>query len=541
MKRLVSLLLASLFLLAGCAGSAARRTPFAVTESAAPTRELPPTPLFTDGGTHSRTEDYNQVFTFLTASDDAFTLNIESKLFDEPGAEKLWETVTGDLKFIADAAPIGPTPPAVYIVQKPLHGNAERIGDRVYCTAEDVESGVYREALVCAALNLDGSAEWWKLKGLIAYAFGETADETVLQKYYKQTGDMDILSLFPAYFVSAFASEEELRIARETALSLTAYIVENYGAEAFLAAGDGDYRQEWLASLGVDREYADPWAGSFAGYRYASSKDYPLIVTTDRQDMFYMLPLPEDVDTPKKIRDFLYLGMEGMREIFAGVEKNAPDYYKTLLENYSQPIRYYFKSGGGRSNTVVHLREVYLTWGHAFLHETMHILVPLTPLNAQYIDDPWRYEAIANYLPFTFATSALHRDGDITLYNVYEWLFGEPEDLGDYRAFLASAGEIYRKYAGQPDKPEEVDVAVYYKSMVEARLRYPEVKSALLPIPGSELSYEEAYAFADYLIGKYSLSAFLQYCLEPDTATFPESFGITFEKAWAAWKKELLA
>ncbi|MCE5236264.1 MAG: hypothetical protein ABFC62_02560 [Clostridiaceae bacterium] len=530
MKRFFASILAVLFLLAGCAAGGARRTPSA-------------TPVFTFGGTHKAVKAYSQAFSFNTASNEACTLNIETRVFSEERAARLWEIVTGDLGAIAARIPLKQVVPEVYVVQKTLHGMAERIGYFVYCTPEDVENGAYREMLISVALGFDPYKCWWKTKGLIAYAFGETMDEAALHAYYGRADEerMQVLSLFPAYFTEGFASGQELSVARATARSLTAYILGKYGTEAFFQEGDRDYRQEWLKELGVDRVYTDPYAEAFAGYSYSSSASYPLVVTTAGRHVFRMLPLPGDIDTPKAVRDFLYWSAEGMRGVLAGIKAFAPEYYNDISHNYGSPIYYYFKRGGGLSCAYPDERKVELTRSFAFLHETVDILIP-----SRFLDEPnrwsWRHEAIAEYLPYTFAADALQREGDPGVDLCYKTLFdevvAETEEYAQYRAMLRAA---YFSYAGEPREHEEIGagsfrVGAYYKALGETAARHPQyARYGLIRQTAEDLSYEEAYAFADYLIGKYSLSAFLRYCSEGDKVTFEEVFGTGYQQAKAEW------
>lgn len=537
MKKLMALLLTLLFLLTGCTAGGAPQTPPAVTGSAAPTADSS-APVFKGGGTHSRMEGYDQVFTYLSASNDVFTLNIQTKLFDEAQAALLWQTVADDLETVAHMLPVAQTAPELYIVQAPLHG-VERIGEYVYCTAEDVESGAYREALVCAMLDYEPN-DWWKTNALTAYTFGRTADEAALRAYYEQSEDMDILSLFPAYFVEEFASEDELNLARKTALSLTTYIIGQHGAEAFLEESGKDYRQEWLTSLDVERTYADPYEESFEGYSYTSSADYPLIVTTERQDVFYMLPLPDDVDTPKAIRDFLYLGKKGMAAIFEGIKENAPDYYQILLDNYNRPIRYYFKLGQGVSSAHFQADKVELTVGNieVFLHETIHVIIP--PLLPNGIG-LWRYEGIADYLPYMFAKAELYREGDLLYAINFARVFGESGEYNAfYTEFFAKIGEAYLRHADRPAAPEALDLKLYFECWYEAALLDPQFNSALAYIPKSDLTFSEANLLTEYLIDKYSLSEYLRYCFAGGEITFEDMFGMTFEQALAKSVEEFL-
>ena len=54
---------------------------------------------------------------------------------------------------------------------------------------------------------------------------------------------------------------------------------------------------------------------------------------------------------------------------------------------------------------------------------------------------------------------------------------------------------------------------------------------------GNELTYCQAYSFADYLIEEQGLSPFLKYCLE-DTE-FDEAFGLSYEEAKEGWMQKI--
>ncbi len=142
----------------------------------------------------------------------------------------------------------------VYVVKRTLAG-IQRFGSRLYCTAEDVESGAYLTELIGAALGIE---EYWKAFGLTGYLREEKADEALLKAAYEQADDLELLSLFVSYFTQPFASEEEILLARQTALAVSRYIVEHYGVRALLEEDCIALKQEWLRALGVDRVFDDP-------------------------------------------------------------------------------------------------------------------------------------------------------------------------------------------------------------------------------------------------------------------------------------------
>lgn len=529
--RLVSMILTVVLLLTGCVTEIDTQNVQTAYDGGVAVQEERhiAQPEFVKGGQHNNSQEYRAYFRVYTATDGVSTVSIQTNIYSDELGGEIWERVTGDLQAISEAVQAEIGSHTIYVVEELIAGRIHQTGDRVYCTAEDVVSGGYREALINAALGL---GDMWKGIGLAGYVFGDAADEADLRAYYEQADEecMDILSLFPAYFIDAFASEEEMFIARETAKSFAGYIIEQYGMETLLEENGIAYKQEWLNALGVERVYHDAYAESLSGYHYSFSAEYPLIVTTSRGDIIYIKPLPEDIEKPKHIWDFLYLSKKGMEEVLRSIEREAPEYLQVILDNYDHPIHYYFKTGRGPSTTET-LDTIYLTYGGAFLHETMHVIIPrVTSRRTR-----WEYEAMANYLPFTFSPFTVKRD-DIVNLSIFTELFRDAEESDDaWAKHCVRAGEIYLKYADMPNSPKDIDFTIYYISTVEASLRYPQAESQLLPILycSSNLSYEEAFVFASYLIEKFSLSHFLRYCFED--ISFEEIFGMEYEEAKTEW------
>lgn len=476
-----ALLLTLLILLSGCTGQG--------------NRQAVQPPAFEEG-IHKTTIEYRSYFEYFTARNSSCVVSIQKSVFDEKTSVSLWEKVVNDSLAIAAIASADVREHTVYIVDKTLNG-VQQIEEKVYCTAEDIYSGNYRSALVGAAL---GICEPWITVGIAGYTFSEALNMKMLRDYYTQAENLDVLSLFAAYFFDGFANEQEISIARQTAVSLCGYILEKYGVKAF---GEGKldvYKQKWLLELGVDREYNDLNSGLLEGYRYASTDEYPLVVTTDRFDVLYIKPMPGDLKTPEQIRLFLCGAKEGMEAIFEAVEQEAPDCLQAVLDNYSLRISYYFYPNE-KFSFAYGDRVIYLTSSHSFLHETVHIIVP--PY-ITYYGESWRGEAIAEFLP-----------------NMYYQPFNE------YSLFCKTIVENSLKNPQSGWKFEPI-----YEV-------YSRAGTSIKENGGNELSYEEAFVFAAYLADKYSLSLFLGYCLDSN-ARFEEVFGAKYEDVKAEWIEEII-
>ena len=304
-----------------------------------------------------------------------------------------------------------------------------------------------------------------------------------------------------------------------------------------------DCRQELLDELGLDRTYTDMFSDFDSGYVYRSSEEYPLVVTTPREDTFNIVPLP-DMETPAEVCRLLYEAREGPQVILEAVRAEAPEYADILEKNYSKPFicnlnpnRYgsVASSGWRRQKTIE------LGWASAIVHEIMHLCIPSDRCFAE----QWKYEASAEYLTYKYYPPRWYR---LDYYNIFS------PDIVNTKI----TPQIYLAYADFPRTADEVDVMLSVKAMLAAdrivlseaeyneKWRsaavtsvYQNAGSGELPAEGGNmLSYEELATFADYLIENYSLSTFLEYCLA--NTSFEKIYGIDYETAEAAWLEDLM-
>jgi hypothetical protein len=293
--------------------------------------------------------------------------------------------------------------------------------------------------------------------------------------------------MFAAYFIPAFANAEEIHIARQTAASVSAYIINNHGIEAFLYECGQSYIQSWLNSIGAERVYTNPYAGMFDGFRYRSSEQWPLIISSPRGDVFYVRQQTRGASnnpawnrsmvgefhfhSAEYIKNTIYHGINGLNNIFEYIKTEAPDYYQTVKNNYSQPIHYYF--GMPQGNAFVNNRRVDLATGEQFIHETLHILLPWEMgLNAF----TWKGETIVDYLEWNHSNvnvmgvDMLREDiyNFLTCDDYLEITFREAMgDFFDYDILTASirfgdiVKEMYLKRTFMPNTLDDADYVAY--------------------------------------------------------------------------------
>ena len=492
-------------------------------------------PLFTEGTPHASHLDYRQYFETMSAEAGECTLAIAGDAYTEERAAQLYAQVSADEAALSEIGDMRPH--TVYVVKKPMAG-LQRIDNAIYCSAAQVLDGSYRPWLAEAAFGV----ETWRAVGLAAYALGETADESALSAWYADDAHDNMLSLFKAYFVPEFAAGDELRMACQTATALTAYIVREAGAEAAMTADAAAYIPGWLASLGIDRAYADPYAGLLDGYTWTRNQFYPLIGTSPKGDVFKLKPLEYDMTTAAQVYMALADLEIGMDAILEGISQHAPDWYDRLAKNLEAPITYEFKEN--KNNTSVayaEARRIDVATAGVLIHETMHIMAPCAFERISRYMDAWKVEAITEYLTHAYY------NGDMEQAEIFTYMqdsYIDDHELPEMREFYRQARVIYREHAPLPDIFQDVNLNLYWRAMTLTDRGLNSVvkvyagagtgSASLDAVNGNELSYTEAEWLASYLINRHGLSAFLHYCMD-EGVSFEDAFGMTYEAAKADW------
>ena len=501
---------------------------------------------FTVGEPHASTLEFRQYFETMSASFGAGTLSIAQNVYDAEHADALWQTVMADWAALCEATGLAPeelTPHTVYVVRSTPNG-LERIGSSVYCTAGDIENGRYLAQLACAAL---GTEEYWKGAGLAGLISGKTADIPTLKAIYQQMDDLDPLSLFISYFTAPFASAEDVRLAEDTAVALCAYVLENDGIEALRSGDCIADRKEWLQSIGVDRPYADPYYETLTGYRFSPNASYPLMAVNPYGNRIYLAQM-EDMQSAKDLRMFLYDMLAGPQAVLALVAEQAPERLAAVKSRYEGRMWVYCGSTDG-SYTYVEGRSIYLQLSYGYLHELGHILFP-TPRGANFYSQMWQYEGLCDYLCYTvYPTYARAKSYYEALY-FYAGL-DQIEDKTPNQRFYVKLFDLYLRNAAMPERYDEIDAALFTQCSAAVPLVFPDAAPdsdwvtpvsygypALRAIAGNELTYQQSYAFAAWLIRKHSLQTYLDFCLEG--MTFAEAFDMPYESAKSAWLEEFL-
>ncbi len=502
--------------------------------------------LFQTGEPHASTLEFRQYFETMSAVRGNHTLSIAARIYNEALAQKLYETVDADLNAIAKKLSISPeqfAPHTVFVVERLVNGSMERQENRVYCKAEQIENGAYRPLLICAVLDTE---EYWLGVGLAGYIFGDVVEHEHLRQYYASVEELNLLSLSIPYFLPDFATEEELTIACDTAISLCQYAVEHHGYEALLADDGVALRREWLAWMGVEREYDDLYYQVLQRYRFRAASQYTAVAVNDYGHSVYLKPM-EDMSTAHDLRMFLYDMMKGPETLFALVDMQAPDYATLIRSRYEGEMRIYCGHENG-SYAVPEYREIRLALAAGYMHELGHMLVPAVN-GANAYTTMWQYEGLCHYMnykvyPFYAVKWQCHQA--LHLFKNME----VPQSPN--HPFMMRAVEMYLRNAPLPESVEQTAPMLYIQTMALVPLLYPDdaagaawSKSIQSFYPGlrsengNELTEMQACALTDYLVDRYGLATFLTFCQGEES--IEDVFGITYAEANEAWRQRLMS
>ena len=118
---------------------------------------------FTDG-VHERDEVYPAHIETKSVALGGLGIHFSTSAFDETASPELAQKVAEDYSALSGAGEAD-----IYILNGPLTDATFVSGAELFCTAEAVESGEYRPALVSAALSIPGR---WQAEGLSRELFG---------------------------------------------------------------------------------------------------------------------------------------------------------------------------------------------------------------------------------------------------------------------------------------------------------------------------------------------------------------------------------
>lgn len=462
---------------------------------------------------------------------DGIGIGIEESIDSQENRKDIYKKITEDIiqiqtKFLKPSNDLI----NIYVIEAPLD-NTPYIGDNtVYCTLQDLEDNIYRPALVRACYNLTEPAI---IHGLTGYIWGEEVDESKLRDYYNETEDMSLLGLTGVRFYKEWNNEEQIQLAKDTATSLMAYLVDIDRKDMVLIQGlTRKIKEEWLQSIGVEKNYENPYEGELNQLKYSKSEEYPLIITSNAAN--YYIQASEEFLTSREIEKFLYKDIIGRKDILNYLKENAMENFKNI--NHEVKAEYYFLGDADKlGGLTLPGGRIQLYRPMAHLHEYVHCLTGETSS-----DKKWMQEGFAEYLSIVVVPDNYMVEIDFA--NI------DPNMLSDDGEFWEIAFNYYKNKGGSFEE-DAINRRLYVDAYAYVTLNtqgswtkgytpignmYDATSKEL--VQGNELSYLQACSFTAYLIDNYSLDNYLSYYLGTQrNASFEEYFGGAYEEIKTKW------
>lgn len=459
-------------------------------------------------------------------------LGMEEGIYTQESANEYLDKITDDMELIEQRFQ-KPTNKIVEvsIIEEPLANGMYVGGNKVYCTEEEIQDNTYRVALVRACYNLTEPA---MMHGLEGYVFGEEPDRDNLREYYSKTEDISVLSLFGARFYEGWNTDEEIRIAKDTATSLVSYLVEQGKEEFILSQAVTAEKNEWLKSIGVERIYENPYEFADNLIDFSKSKEYSLIMYSDEAN--YYLTSIDSLSTTQAVEEFIYKDYEGRKYILDYLEENAPNNFQ-YIQTDVKPEYFISSTEPIFGGITVTSGKITLWFPFAHLHEYVHVITGLSA-GAHKL---WMNEGLAEYL------SRIIYPNNYPVQVDFEGI--TPDNLPDSPEFYRIGMQYYKDQGGK-FPPEEIDRRLYmdaivYGSALESKVDESVAAGSIARIygvndfdkeGGNELTYKQAASFTAYLIDEFSLDTYLDYYIGARRGeSFEEVFGITYEDAKEDW------
>lgn len=236
-------------------------------------------------------------FTVVTLADDAdpntvrniggmeayFTENamaefyFDKKAFNEEEIHGFADLIYSDLLVLSDKTGRRMQKINVYVLGINTNMITHYYDAHVFITVNTMNDELMRSSLAGAAF---GVSEPWIAYGIAAKAFDFSVNENLLWNFWTHVSAQDIFMRFGARYSPSFYNETDIKLSRDTAASLTAYVIEKHGWDALFENG-GSFENEWLKANDIERTLSNPLETELTGFKYYSSNEYPGIIETD--------------------------------------------------------------------------------------------------------------------------------------------------------------------------------------------------------------------------------------------------------------------
>lgn len=524
MKRFICAFLSFLLALSplfGCAGkkgsgAASSEAPSASpSEAPAPDAEALIASLPIEESEHPREEAYMTAFSSHALILPGFTVHMENLIYDEPSLRAHARTILYDLSAAEKALGAKPGNVTVFLLNATVDPIPAAVGSRVFCTEADLADGAYRAPLMTAAYGL--SCEWQAV-GLSGLVYDGFSGDSELNEYYA-SGENDLTaSCSPLHLAAYFAGEETAEAARRTALSITKYLIEAKGFEAFRAARDtAPILPGWAESIGLAAAPVLPSGSArIADMRAVPNKRFTGIFRLDnftvyvREDAF--------IRTADELYKWSCGYLEGMDTVLAQIESEAPIAFQTAAERFREPIDIFMIDADSYTYAYPRQNRIDLSRSNAVWHETVHLIMEPREENEAL---GWICEGLAEHFSYNAASEYCREYYVSRGFGAYLEFFEEQSGKEATEDDLFFHGKVWELYGDlrSGDAEEYDDVGAYCRAFGICTLLLNDVLertqirklydlsvaekrgagSGRKNTDGNALTYPEAALFTEYL------------------------------------------
>ena len=545
-RRIISLLLCVVLIAGFCACGGKGNLQELIPD--APTIELSAAD-FVDGS-HQRRDEYLAAFKTKGMALDGVSINFAADVFDEVSSPKSAETIVRIYYNMKALNPETASDVTVYVARKTTTDSPVLLGNRLYISCGDVESGAFRPYLAGAVY---GIKEQWKRMGLALLANGEKGETVLaseLESYIQEREGTGILSLHPCYFVEEFTDEPTRKLAMECSRALSEFIICEYGFEAFVSDSGGNFRARWLESMGLDYDVSFLDSGAallLDSMEFSELGNVDMLLATEdfRLEVNRVDWLADAETAYWCLLDF----SEQLLGFYTRLKDEAPEYYAWLKEDSSKAVvKFRDRNYPTGSHASILKAEAIITRGEDILHELCHAL----KRRSMNDENRWLCEGLTTYLtaPFIPYSAAPYWVDMVALDTAAD---GATEmeryflDLTEYWFEKVNGCDISAVYN------MEQPIYLIQQAMGYAAFFNPEIESLRAATksineqfeikkyyPANELSYFESMLFVDWLVEKYGLDTVI--FAEMDADCYLELFpnAAAFEAEFAEFWKDCI-
>ncbi|MBR6040770.1 MAG: PT domain-containing protein [Clostridia bacterium] len=456
---------------------------------------------------HDWEDEYTARFNTHVLDTALITVHLEdNREYSDETLRTFAKTLAADVLRLGEYTGVTPRKITVYIAKRMLQNRPVLVGDHLFCTMDDMETGAYREALIGACFDLPLA---WKQIGLSTVVFGNP-DESGLADYYGNKAHANVASCAAVFYIPTVSDAETIAAARKTAASMTAFILETDGFDAFRSIADtAEILPAWAAHLGIEPP------ALIAGSAYAASmtaeSDSRYLVTMQIGNKVFRVEEGAQFKTADKLYCFVCIFYYGADLLIAHMREDVPAVGEMAAARFEEPIEIYLFKPGRESSNLAQPKRIYIRDWTSSWHELTHTLLWTELKN---IDFTWQMEAVAEY----WSESVLQ---DIDPRKEYAGVDDLMKDSHEApRAFYETFWNVYLNCkAKDPASKEEIRFgpAIYYTYGVmsllseEALLQPVSIAEVYGRRAGSKetdanaLSYPEAYVLFRYLVDTYGV------------------------------------